>query len=392
MRTKHSARSMFAASALGLTMVAYTPAMAQNRATTEADQAEGAARGESAIDILNDTIVVTATKKATVENVQAVPLAVTAFNSGTLDALKVREIQSLTYSAPNVSLDQIGTTRGVANFSIRGLGVNSSIPSIDPTVGVFVDGVYLGLNFGVVFDIFDVDSVEILRGPQGILFGRNTTGGAVLINTGNPTRDFRLKFKGSVDGPVDGGRGAPNMTMSGVFSGPLVADSLLFKIAAYHNSDGGYFRNLFDGRDFGKAETTILRGALEWHPSSRLKLVGKYDWFDSSGDGPAGQNHGIFERDTFDFSVDTGGRYTAKTQTATLRADYELDNGVITNIFGYRKYAGTGFGDIDATPVFLFNSDTETKQDQISNELRYAGKFGNVDLTVGAFYFTQEGA
>jgi iron complex outermembrane receptor protein len=145
---------------------------------------------ESAIDRVLGTVTVTATKKTNVENVQDVPVAVTAFNSDTLDALHVNDLGSLSYTTPNVNLTDVGTSKGVANFSIRGLGINSSIPSIDPTVGVFVDGVYLGVNAGVVLDLFDLDSVEILRGPQGILFGRNTTGGAVLINTGNPTEDF----------------------------------------------------------------------------------------------------------------------------------------------------------------------------------------------------------
>ncbi|MEM6476177.1 MAG: Plug domain-containing protein, partial [Pseudomonadota bacterium] len=113
---------------------------------------------DSALDNFG-SIIVTGTKTQDPEDVQDVPLAVTAFNSDTLEAFKVRDVQGLTFQAPNVSLDQIGTSRGTANFSIRGLGINSSIPSIDPTVGVFVDGVYLGNNAGVVFDLFDLDSV-----------------------------------------------------------------------------------------------------------------------------------------------------------------------------------------------------------------------------------------
>ena len=252
----------------------------------------------SAIGAFN-TIVVTGTKTQNAENVQDVPLAVTAFNSESLDALKVRDVQGLTYSAPNVSLDQIGTSRGTANFSIRGLGINSSIPSIDPTVGVFVDGVYLGNNAGVVFDLFDLESVEILRGPQGVLFGRNVTGGAVLINTGNPTDYLTGKFRAAVDGPfVDGGRGGANYTVSGVVSGPLVEDTLLFKLGAYYNKDEGYFTNLFDGSNHGEAETMILRGALEGRFGD-LTLTGKLDYFESDGDGPSAQNRGTFDRDSF---------------------------------------------------------------------------------------------
>ena len=155
----------------------------------------------SVADLL-DEIVVTATKKQDAENVQDIALSVSAFNANTLDALNIQDLQDLTFSAPNASLDGVGSFRGFANFSIRGLGVTSSIPSIDPSVGVFVDGVFLGTNAGVIFDTFDLDSVEILRGPQGLLFGRNTTGGAVVLNTANPTDEFTLKARASVELPV----------------------------------------------------------------------------------------------------------------------------------------------------------------------------------------------
>ena len=80
--------------------------------------------------------------------------------------LKVRDLEDLSVSMPNVAFDDIGTVGGIANFSIRGLGINSSIPSVDPTVGVFVDGVYVGATNGTLFDTFDIESIEVLRGPQ----------------------------------------------------------------------------------------------------------------------------------------------------------------------------------------------------------------------------------
>ena len=127
---------------------------------------------------LMEEVVVMARKRD--ENQQDVPIAITAFNSDQLEALKVRELGDISFSMPNVALDDVGTSRGVANFSIRGLGINASILSIDPTVGVFVDGVYMGVNTGILFDIPDLESIEVLRGPQGVLFGRNVVGGAVL--------------------------------------------------------------------------------------------------------------------------------------------------------------------------------------------------------------------
>ena len=355
--------------------------------TDVADDA-GAPESTSTLDAIG-SIVVTGTKTQNPEDVQDVPLAVTAFNAETLEALKIRDVQGLTFSAPNVSLDQIGTSRGQANFSIRGLGINSSIPSIDPTVGVFVDGVYLGINAGVVFDIFDLESVEVLRGPQGVLFGRNVTGGAVLINTGNPTDYFTGKVRAAVDGPlVDGGRGGANYTTSAVVSGPLIEDVLLFKAGAYYNNDEGYFRNLFDGSNHGAAETYILRGALEARLGD-LTLTGKLDYFDSDGDGPSAQNRGTFDRESFDFAIDNPGSYTNETVNASLTAEWDIGPGTLTNIFGYRDYQATTDADIDALPTFIFHSNTETAQDQISNELRYAVSTDRFDLTVGAFYFDQ---
>nr|WP_235903776.1 TonB-dependent receptor [Pontixanthobacter luteolus] len=359
-------------------------ALAQD-ANDQEEQSEGRA---SALDSF-DVIVVTGTKTKDAEDVQDAPVAITAFNAESLEALKVRDVQSLTYSAPNVSLDQVGTSRGTANFSIRGLGINSSIPSIDPTVGVFVDGVYLGFNGGVVFDLFDLDSVEILRGPQGVLFGRNVTGGAVLLNTGNPTEEFQGKFRAAVDGPfVDGGRGGANYTVSGVVSGPIVEDTLLFKLGAYYNKDEGYFTNLFNNTNHGAAETKIFRGALEGRFGD-LTLTGKLDYFESDGDGPSGQNRGLFSRDTFDMSIDEEGFYANEIWTGSLTAELEVGPGTLTNIFGYREYSAVTQGDIDSLPIFGFHSGTETEQEQISNELRYAMSFDGLELTVGGFYFDQ---
>ena len=349
----------------------------------------------STLDAINE-ILVTGTKTRDAENVQDIPLAVTAFNAGTLEAFKIRDISGLSFQAPTVSLDQIGTSRGTANFTVRGLGINSSIPSIDPTVGVFVDGVYLGINGGVVFDLFDLDSVEILRGPQGVLFGRNVTGGAVVINTGNPTEDFRGKFRAAVDGPaLDGGRGGPNYTVSGVISGPIITDTLLFKVGAYYNKDEGYFRNLAAdtiptlSENHGAAETKILRGALEARLGG-LTLLGKLDYFESEGDGPAAQNRAFFDRNSFDLAIDEPGNYANEIWTGSLTGTIDIGPGTLTNVFGWRQYDASTRGDIDATPRFLFHSNTETAQEQFSNELRYAISTDRLDLTLGGFWFKQD--
>ncbi|MFN4183763.1 MAG: TonB-dependent receptor [Hyphomonas sp.] len=357
----------------------------------EETQSETSSTRESAIERVLGTVTVTATKKADVEDVQTVAVAMSAYNASTLDALNVTTLESLSYSAPNVSLDDVGTARGTANFAIRGLGVNSSIPSIDPAVGVFVDGVYLGVNNGVVVDMFDLDSIEVLRGPQGLLFGRNTTGGAIVVNTANPTDEFSFKVRTSIDGPVDSGRGGPNTNVQAIVSGPLVENLLNGKFGVSYNSDEGYFKNQFNGDNHGELNSITYRGALEFMPTDSLTFLGKLEYTDSRSDGPSGKNLAYFERDNFDMSINNPGFGESDTILGSLRTDLDVGfgNGVITNIFGYRKYESTSSSDIDATPFTLFHSNAEFDQEQFSNELRYAGTFDKLDLTAGLYYFEQ---
>ena len=390
----------------------------------------GIAAAQSAANVITDEIIVTATKKSGGENVQDTNIAITAVSAEVLEAFQVRDISGLSFKAPNVSLDDIGTAKGTANFAVRGLGVNSSIPSIDPAVGVFVDGVYLGVNSGVIFDTFDLDSVEVLRGPQGVLFGKNVTGGAVLLNTGDPTDEFTFKGKVAAE---SGFRGTgENYYLQGVISGPLIEDVLSAKLAVYHNNDKGWFENQFDGttlpdatlaestlggltddgENFGISDTTIIRAALKWTPGNSFSLVGKYEKGTYDGQGPAGQSHvngsGVpsfgtaitgnpaltFDRDTFDFAINEPGFNETDWKMVTLRADLDVGfgNGTITNIMGFRDIDQVGRSDIDATILSVFHANFGTQQDQFSNELRYNGRFfdDRLDFTTGVFYFDQD--
>ena len=121
-------------------------------------------------NILIEEVVVTARKKE--ESAQDVPVALTAMSQEQLEILKFRDFNDLAVGMPNVAMDDIGTTKGTQNFSIRGIGINSSIASVEPAVAIVVDGVYMGVSAGMVFDMFDLESIEVLRGPQGTLFGK----------------------------------------------------------------------------------------------------------------------------------------------------------------------------------------------------------------------------
>ena len=295
--------------------------IASTGTTTNAQESQGAT------SVLLEEIVVTARKRE--ESLMDVPISVSAYSSDQLEVLKVRDIQSLSVGLPNVAFDDIGTTRGVANFSIRGLGINSSIPSIDPTVGTFIDGVYLGTNAGVVFDVFDLDSIEVLRGPQGTLFGRNVTGGAVLLNSKAPSEEFEGKIKASIEG---GGEDLNKYFMGSV--GGSVSDTLAAKISFYTNQDDGYFLNRFNNEAFGEQDTVSVRPMVVWTPNDNLSITAIYDYFDSDGDGPASQNHvngfGVtnaatnFDRDSLDFSIDNGGFLSTRSDFFRTTLEYDV--------------------------------------------------------------------
>lgn len=361
----------------GCALLAFSAtAIAQTAAPQE--QAEG--------DSAFGDIVVTATKRADAQNVQQVPFAVTAFGSKQLADQHVRTLDSLGYSAPNVQLDDVGTSPGYANFSIRGLGINSSIPSIDPTVGVFVDGVYMGISAGILFDTFDLEGVEVLRGPQGLLFGRNVTGGAVVVRTSTPGNELAVNARVAVETGL-------NKIASAVVSGPIVTDKLAAKIAVYYNDDDGWFYNKFNGNhDFGASRTLIVRSALRFTPTETLDIVGRYEHGRIRGDGAVVSNFGLFPRESFGISVDEEGVTRNNWDQASLEAnlDTAFGDGKITNILAYRAYDGFVTSDIDSSPSYTFHADTLTRQHQWSNELRYAGTFGRFDVTTGLYFFQQK--
>ena len=306
-----------------------------------------------------------------------------------LEDRRVSTLATLSYGAPNVSLDEIGTFKGVANFAIRGLGVNSSIPSIDPVVGLYVDGVYMGVNAGTVFDTLDLARVEVLRGPQGVVFGRNTTGGAVLVSTAEPARDgWEGHARVGAEGPVDGGRGAPLGTGRLVVSGPL-SETLAVRLGALHTADGGYFRNRLNGDHLGGYDNTVLRGALGWYPTDAFTLTLKGEWNRSDGDGAATHNNGQNARDRFDLAINEKGFHHSRSKFAVLRAEYRTENGLLTNVAGWRKYGLRTRNDIDSSPLTIFHSDTRTAQEQWSNDLYYTHQLEGLELTAGAYLFHQ---
>ena len=295
------------------------------------------------------------------------------------------DVADISFSQPNVTLENINSVGGALNFSIRGLGVNSSIPSIDPAVGVFIDGVYLGITTGATFDTFDLEGVEILRGPQGVLFGRNVTGGAVLINTKRPSDEFEFKAKGQWETGL-------NQTYQLAVSGPVVPGILNAKVSGMFNDDEGWFTNLATGKKFNPGQSFSIRPSVELTLGNSFDLYVRYEHGEAEDGHGVGQNRALYDRDSFDLEVSDPGFLNQNWDmvTATANLDVALGDGTITNIFGWRDFNSRSIFDADSTDVSYFNFGEVTDQEQMSNELRYSGSFIDIDLTFGVYYFTQD--
>lgn len=374
---------------------------------------------ETAREQLVEEVVVTATKKSVLEGVQDVPIAITAIGESQMDALKFKDLSDIAFLAPNANLQPI-TTQGTAFFSVRGITPTSSILSVDPTVGVFVDGVYNPTGQGTVFDNFDLASIEILRGPQGVLQGRNVVGGAVLITTKKPTDEFEADLRIRADSRFEGT--GEDVTVSGTITGPI-AEGLNGKFAAYYNDDSGWFENEFNGDDWGENEVTILRGALSWDATDSINFLVQYEYFDQDGTGLINQSHGRksgrefgrpdqslgqFDKGDLDFATEMVGscrgfevgpscdvldhffeqRVDSVTFTTTI--DVAFGDGTITNIYGWRDLEQKSQGDIDGTSFATFPAWGGNNVEHWSNELRYFGTFNNVDVTTGVYYLDVE--
>lgn len=369
-----------------------------------------------------DEIFVVAQKKGRAENLQEVPAAITAYNADQLDGIQFQKLDDLSYSIPNVQLEQVGTFPGVQNFSIRGQGINSSIPSVDPTVGVFIDGVYQGTTYGTVLDTWDLESVEILRGPQGLLFGRNVTGGAVTVRTARPDPSGEMLVKAKVSATNEDRYGA-----AVAFESPFIQDVLAGKIMLYYDNDDGYFVNNnstgaipippfagFDPvtgppgtaqRNGGKLETKIARPTLVWTPSDELEFALIAEFGEAEGDGAtwtvvdgtatsSALGIGSVRGGTqpkFSTTSNEYGFADVEWSSATLEFNWDIWGGTLTNIFGWKDVEQASVTDVDGTNLPAFLARGATEQDQVSNELRFATTFNDMwDMTVGVYYLTQD--
>ena len=391
-------RRLCLSSALVATAIA-APALGQDRAAEETER-------ESATDAVMSTIVVTGEKRDVARSAQEAPIAVNVVSGEVIEALRLDNLADVGSTQPNVRLQSVGTVPGVANFSIRGIGFNSSVPSDEPTVGVVVDGVPLAATYGAYLDTFDLESIEVLRGPQGTLFGRNATGGVVLVRSRRPDGDFGVRGR-LIVGSND------RISLSGSVEGPLVGDELLGKVAVMMESRDGYYENAaIEGDRIGERSSLFVRPMLVWEPSANFDLTLIAEHADIDGDGSivrlnsrAGDVPSLFgfvaSEDDHVLYSDPEGRNNTNWVQLTSEANLDIGSGTLTSVTGYRdselsigepSIDGPMYTDNDGTPINLFDLQNRVQQEQVSQELRYAASLmgDRLTYTLGAFYLTQD--
>ncbi|MDB6060669.1 MAG: hypothetical protein JWM78_772 [Verrucomicrobiaceae bacterium] len=348
-------------------------------------QAQEPAKPKSA---LMEEVVVTARKRAEGEAVQDTPIAMTAFGTEQFKAVFADNLDDLGKLSPGVELKPSAQV-GAQNFTIRGMGVSGTTPSDESAVGIFQDGVYWGVNYGAMLDTFDIESVQILRGPQGSLFGRNVTGGAVVVRTARPTGDFGYELEGVIG---DYGRRDASISVQG----PLIQDKLAAKVAVLDRRLDGYYDNKFDGKDFGESHITVVRPTFKLNITDDLDATLILEQYKQRGDSVAAVGvtlaGGTFKppHKPFDLNLDSPGDSAIDEKSAVLEVNWNTLGGVVTSISGYRTVDVDNNTDFDGRPLPLFNQIIDYEQEQYSEELRYASKFSEFwDFTAGLYYFTQ---
>jgi iron complex outermembrane receptor protein len=346
-----------------------------------------------------DEIVVTAQKRA--ENLQDVPVSVTAFTADQLKNQRVGDVLALSGLSPGL---QIKTDDNAANprIFIRGIGVNDFNPSTASAVGVYLDGVYVASPLAQMAGFYDLQQVEVLRGPQGTLYGRNTTGGAINVTTKKPSATPEA------DLAVDYGR-FNSLNVQGGFGGPI-ADTLAFRVSGLYDKSDGYTLNRLTGNKGNDANRKAVRGALRFTPDDKLTVDVSANYSKSSGGSILTYNRSLVAQTaeaastadpdpTFGYifckpAYYTSGQCTnvagyANTSTNKYQGDYRFEGKDIVKLFGatsaisydfggmtlysitgYQRAKRDDYEETDANPISIFDARYIAEQDTTSQEFR----------------------
>lgn len=352
-------------------------------------------RAKSALD----EIIVTTTKRE--ETLQSVPISVGVVGGDQISEFSLKGLEDVQNYVPNLVIQE---TLGSYNIRIRGIGSGASQLSFVSAVGTFTDGVYCGRPRCFQNPLFDIDRIEVVRGPQGDLFGKNTIAGAVSTISKGPTREFEAEASAGVEF-AEGG-----YNVSGIMSGPIT-DQLGFRLAAKREDLDGYVKNTVTGKDENAVESDLVRGILDWDPSDNLHLRLKAEFGNRDYDGYTqqliawGGNPGTayyngltigvpfskvekLDWKTSALVIWPDGQYdNTDNSNYSLQVDWDIGDFTLTSITGAvgfdfkRRTAAT------VATVLAIDSQISEDYEQYSQELRLLSPTGGVfDYVVGAYY------
>jgi len=361
-------------------------------------QAPAAAGGETDSKPGIQEVVVTARKMS--ESVQDVPLAIDVLDAAALEQRGIVNVQSLQGQLPSIA---IGEVNGIAQITSRGLGNDNFAPGSDPSVGLNVDGVVVSQPGAQLGAFFDLERVEVVRGPQGTLYGRNTTGGAINLVTRQPTADF------SGYGTLTAGN-YDTVTAEGAVSGPLAGDKVRGRLAFKVDNHSGYGQNLRTGEDIDDAERTAVRASLLFLPTDKLNIAisGEYTseddanyqikYLEDSFPGaslpslipPGPQAGGSFATDRRDLNTDLDPLNDRETASAIATVSYlATDSLTFKSISGFRRYETRSLRDFDGTDAALAASAIPMQTDQYTQELQLAYASATLKVVGGLYYYKE---
>lgn len=368
------------------------PAMAQSTTEAEATPDTGGL----------DQITVTARKR--VEDVQSVPLAVSAISGAALEQRFVPDVRSVAKYIPNVQLGQVQYSGATLSASIRGISFADIERSFEPAVATSIDGIFLASNTGALVDMFDVESIEVLRGPQGTLFGRNTVGGIINIKRSRPTGELGAKLS------VTAGSYGRN-DYKGVFNAPIIADVLAAKIGIFSINSKSFTYDATTGKSEPGLKRLDIQGSLLFTPSESFEALITYEHLRDRSHYPNPVNQSI----PGELACDVGLCYSAhKTayessgfrasfggvpfyapldaDNVTLNMKYKTDTFSIVSVTGYMENQDSlnidNIGDAIAPGTPFFHPVRHLHGDQFSQELRIDTDFsGMFNMVAGLYYF-----
>ncbi len=344
-----------------------------------------------------EEIVVTATKRP--QTLQEVPIAVTVVDAEVLERAQINDILDLQSSVPSLRVTQLQTS-GNVNFIIRGFGNGANNLGIEPSVGVFIDGVYRSRTASALADLPNLERVEVLRGPQSTLFGKNASAGVINVVTAAPQMDGWGGSASLVYGNYD------QVIVKGDIDGPI-SDTLGFGLSATVNQRDGYFTNLVSGNSIGERNRWGVRGQLLWLPTDSLTLrfIADTEEIDEKCCGVANlvagptaiavrlvggdlvTNDAFAREQYYDFDPTN----KLENNGASLQIDWDFANEMLlTSITAFRTQSRDENADVDFTSAQLISENVNNSDvDTFTQELRLSQSLDSLDWMIGGFYFDE---